>query len=182
MSRCMVLNASYEYLNVEQNWFRSLMLVLEGKADPIEHYSDVVRSEHCTFNLPAVVVMRYQVQVRKRQNLFQMPTKKAVFIRDDFACQYCGVRLTMGTGTRDHVIPRAQGGPDSLFNVVASCKSCNSRKADRTPEQAGMHLRSRPRPLTEDEKIQCVLKTCRSKERQAWLTCLKRIGVTLWAS
>ncbi len=54
MSRCMVLNASYEYLNVEQNWFRSLMLVLEGKADPIEHYSDVVRSEHCTFNLPAV--------------------------------------------------------------------------------------------------------------------------------
>ena len=182
MTRCMVLNASYEYLNIEDNWFDSLMLVLDGKATPIEHYPDVVRSQHCTFQLPAVVVMRYQVAVRKRTRLFQMPTKKAVFIRDNFECQYCGARMTMGTGTRDHVIPRAYGGPDTLANVVASCKPCNGRKADRTPEQAGMVLRNRPHALTDEEKIRCVLKACRSKERQAWLSCLKRLGITLWAN
>jgi 5-methylcytosine-specific restriction endonuclease McrA len=182
VTRCMVLNASYEYLNIEDSWFDSLMLVLEGKAVPIEHYPEVVRSQHCTFQLPAVVVMRYQVVVKKRTKLFQMPTKKAVFIRDNFECQYCGARLTMGAGTRDHVVPRALKGPDSLANVVASCKPCNGRKANRTPEQAGMVLRSKPRPLTDEEKIRCVLKTCRSKERQTWLGCLKRLGITLWSN
>jgi len=179
--RCMVLNSSYEYLNIEESWFDSLMLVLEGKAHPIEMYPEVVRSQHCTFQLPAVVVMRYQVQLRKRTKLFQMPTKRAVFIRDNFECQYCGTRLTMGSGTRDHVIPRSRKGLDALSNVVASCKPCNGRKANRTPEQAGMVLRSQPRPLTDEEKIRCVIKTCRSKERQAWLGCLKRLGITLWS-
>lgn len=179
--RCMVLNSSYEYLNIEESWFDSLMLVLEGKAHPIEMYPEVVRSQHCTFQLPAVVVMRYQVQLRKRTKLFQMPTKRAVFIRDNFECQYCGTRLTMGSGTRDHVIPRSRKGLDALSNVVASCKPCNGRKANRTPEQAGMVLRSQPRPLTDEEKIRCVIRTCRSKERQAWLGCLKRLGITLWS-
>ncbi len=112
------------------------MLVLEGKATLIEHYPDVVRSQHLSFQLPAVVVMRYHVQLRKRNRLFQMPTKRAVFIRDNFECQYCGTRLTMGSGTRDHVVPRSLKGPDTLTNVVASCKPCNGRKANRTPEQA----------------------------------------------
>src|SRR4051812_39052904 len=178
----MVLNASYEYLNIVEDWLDSLTLVLEGKAQPIEHYPEIVRSQFHAFQLPAVVVMRYQVAVKKRTKLFQLPTKKAVFIRDNFECQYCGGRLTMGTGTRDHVMPRALGGPDTLQNVVASCKPCNGRKADRTPEQAGMALRTRPRQLTDEEKIRCVLKTCRSKERQAWLTCLKRLGITLWSN
>lgn len=180
--RCMVLNSSYEYLNIEESWFDSLMLVLENKATPIELYPDVVRSQYHSFQLPAVVVMRYQVQLRKRNRLFQMPTKRAVFIRDNFECQYCGARLTMGSGTRDHVIPRSLRGPDTLTNVVASCKPCNGRKANRTPEQAGMQLRAQPRPLTDEEKIRCVLKTCRSKERQAWLGCLRRLGITLWSN
>lgn len=176
----MVLNASYEYLTIQERWFDSLMLVLEGKAQPIEHYDEVVRSEHRTFRIPAVVVMNYQITVRKRQRLFQLPTKKAVLIRDNFECQYCGERLTMNTGTRDHVVPRARGGADCLTNVVASCKACNLRKADRTPEQAGMPLRGRPRPLSDDEKIRCVLKSCRARERQTWLGCLRRLGITLW--
>jgi 5-methylcytosine-specific restriction endonuclease McrA len=178
----MVLNASYEYLNIVEDWLDSLTLVLEGKAQPIEHYPETVRSQYCAFRLPAVVVMRYQVAVKKRTKLFQLPTKKAVFIRDNFECQYCGARLTMNSGTRDHVLPRSQLGPDTLGNVVASCKPCNGRKADRTPEQAGMSLRSKPRPLTDEEKIRCVLKSCRAKERAMWLGCLKRLGITLWSS
>jgi 5-methylcytosine-specific restriction endonuclease McrA len=182
MTRCLVLNASYEYLAVAERWIDALTLVLAGKAVPIEHYPDTVRSAHASFQLPAVVVMRRQVRTQRRRRLFDAPTRKAVFVRDGFACQYCGARLSMATGTRDHVVPRSRGGADSLGNVVAACRACNARKDARTPHEAGMPLRSQPRALSDDEKIQCLLKTVRAKERTAWLDCLRRNGIALWAA
>lgn len=182
MTRCLVLNASYEYLSIADRWIDALSLVIAGKATPIEHYPDVVRSARASFHLPAVVVMRYQVRPQRRRRLFDSPSRSVVFIRDAFQCQYCGGRLSMHTATRDHVIPRSRGGKDTLGNVVAACRSCNARKDDRTPQEAGMQLLSTPRTLTEDEKIQCLLKTVRTKERMVWLECLRRHGITLWSS
>jgi 5-methylcytosine-specific restriction endonuclease McrA len=182
MSRCMVLNASYEFLAIEEHWIDALGLVLSGKAVPLEEYPDVVRSQHCTFRLPAVVLMRYQVKTLRRRQVFNVPTRKAVFIRDGFACQYCGTRVSMTTGTRDHVIPRSRGGPDIMQNVVTACRACNVRKDDRMLEEVGMSLTSRPRPLTEEEKIQCLIKLVRAKERNAWMGCLRRLGLGLWAA
>jgi len=182
MSRCMVLNASYEFLAIQERWIDALSLVLTGKADAIEHYADVVRSEHCRFHLPAVVVMRYQVASHRRPGLFATASKRAIFVRDHFECQYCGVRVTMKTGTRDHVIPRSRGGPDTLTNIVAACRLCNFRKDDRTPDEAGMTLRNRPRALDDDEKVQVLLRTVRAKERNTWMACLKRLGIHLWAA
>lgn len=182
MSRCMVLNASYAFLTIQDCWLDALSLVLSGKADAIEHYPDVVRSQHCRFNLPAVVVMRYQVSTHRRSGLFATASKRAVFVRDAFECQYCGVRVTMKTGTRDHVMPRSRGGADTLVNVVAACRMCNFRKDNRTPEEAGMVLRNRPRMLDDEEKVQVLLRTVRAKERNAWVACLKRLGITLWAA
>ena len=63
-------------------------------------------------------------------------TRRAVFARDDWTCQYCGARSNL---TVDHVIPRSKGGPSSWENIVASCAPCNRRKGDRTPAQADMH-------------------------------------------
>jgi 5-methylcytosine-specific restriction endonuclease McrA len=182
MSRCMVLNASYEFLAIEDRWIDALGLVLSGKAVPLEEYPDVVRSQHCTFRLPAVVMMRYHVKTLRKRHLFNVPTRKAVFIRDGFTCQYCGVKVTMATGTRDHVIPRSRGGPDTLTNVVTACRSCNVSKDDRTPDEMGMTLSARPRSLSEEEKIQCLLKLVRAKERNAWMACLRRLGLGLWAA
>jgi 5-methylcytosine-specific restriction endonuclease McrA len=182
MSRCMVLNASYGFLTIEEHWIDALGLVLAGKAIPLEEYPDVVRSQHCTFRLPAVVMMRYHVKTLRRRQLFQAPTRRAVFIRDNFECQYCGVRITMSTGTRDHVTPRSRGGPDTLGNVVTACRACNVRKDDRMLHEVGMELRNRPRGLSEDEKIQCLLKLVRAKERNTWMACLRRLGLELWAA
>jgi len=182
VSRCMVLNSSYEFLTIQERWVDALSLVIAGKATPLEHYPDVVRSQHERFHLPAVVVMRYHVKTQRKRTLFHAPTRRAVFVRDNFECQYCGGRLSMTTGTRDHVVPRSRGGEDTLGNVVAACRPCNFRKDDRTPDEAGMQLRQRPRPLTEDEKVQCLLKTVRAKERNAWVACLKRLGLELWAA
>ena len=182
MSRCMVLNASYEFLAIEEHWIDALGLVLSGKAVSLEEYPDIVRSQHCTFHLPAVVLMRYQVKTVRRRQVFNVPNRKAVFIRDNFECQYCGTRVSMTTGTRDHVIPSSRGGPDTMLNVVTACRKCNVRKDNRTPEEIGMTLKNRPRALTEDEKIQCLLKLVRVKERNAWLACLQRLGLGLWAA
>lgn len=182
MSRCMVLNASYEFLTIQEHWIDALSLVLTGKADAIEHYPDIVRSQHCQFHLPAVVVMRYQVASHRRAGLFRTPSKRAVFVRDQFSCQYCAARVSMKTGTRDHVMPLSRGGLDTLGNVVTACRFCNTRKGARTPDEADMPLRSRPRALTDDEKVQVLLRTVRAKERNTWMACLRRMGIALWAA
>jgi 5-methylcytosine-specific restriction endonuclease McrA len=70
-----------------------------------------------------------------RQNLFK---------RDVFSCQYCGVNLPGSELQVEHVMPRSRGGPTTWENTVAACDSCNSRKADRLPSEAGMTLRKKP--------------------------------------
>jgi 5-methylcytosine-specific restriction endonuclease McrA len=69
-------------------------------------------------------------------------TRRAVFARDDWTCQYCGARSNL---TVDHVIPRSKGGASSWENIVASCAPCNLRKGSALPRQAGMRLQRQPR-------------------------------------
>ena len=80
----------------------------------------------------------------------QLPTavvtfsRRNIFKRDHYTCQYCGVQPGGGELTIDHVVPRSQGGVSSWTNCVLACVDCNKRKADRTPTQARMRLRSQP--------------------------------------
>jgi 5-methylcytosine-specific restriction endonuclease McrA len=71
-------------------------------------------------------------------------SRRNVYKRDHYTCQYCGAQPGGEELTIDHVRPRAQGGISSWENCVLACIACNKRKADRTPEQAGMRLRKRP--------------------------------------
>ena len=71
-------------------------------------------------------------------------SRRNVAKRDHHTCQYCGAQPGWERITIDHVIPRSQGGTSSWTNCVAACIACNARKADRTPEQAGMRLRRPP--------------------------------------
>ena len=64
-------------------------------------------------------------------------TRKRIFERDAYRCRYCGSHMNL---TIDHVLPISQNGPGSDDNLVTCCKTCNSRKHGRTPEQAGMVL------------------------------------------
>jgi len=70
--------------------------------------------------------------------------RRNIFKRDRFTCQYCGIQPGSEQLTLDHVKPRAQGGESRWDNCVLACLECNSRKADRTPEQAGMRLKHKP--------------------------------------
>jgi len=67
-------------------------------------------------------------------------SKAGVLRRDKFRCAYCPKRGT----TIDHVLPKSRGGKSEWMNCVAACASCNERKADQTPHEAGMVLRFTP--------------------------------------
>ena len=67
-------------------------------------------------------------------------SNRELFRRDQNICLYCGGHFKTSLLTRDHVIPRAQGGLDIWRNVVTACKACNQQKGCRTPEEAGMPL------------------------------------------
>ena len=71
-------------------------------------------------------------------------SRRNMFKRDHYTCQYCGVQPGSEELTIDHVIPRSQGGTSTWENCVLACVACNKRKADRTPQQAGMTAAARP--------------------------------------
>lgn len=74
----------------------------------------------------------------------QRPIKSvahAVYTRDKSACRYCGTQLKSGQRTLDHVLPKSRGGLRQPSNLVTACRPCNNRKAERTPDEAGMVLR-----------------------------------------
>ncbi|SJZ75332.1 HNH endonuclease [Novilysobacter spongiicola] len=71
-------------------------------------------------------------------------TNTALFARDAHLCLYCGDRFHRPKLTRDHVIPVSKGGRDIWENVVSACFHCNSRKGNRTPQQAHMPLLAVP--------------------------------------
>ncbi len=133
MSRALVLNATYEPLSVVSSR-RALCLMIADKAEMIEADDVVFHSESLEFPSPAVVRLNYMVKAPRRR--VANVSRRAVFVRDDYRCQYCG----SGADSIDHVIPRSRGGLDDWDNLAAACRSCNSTKRNRTPAEAGMRL------------------------------------------
>ena len=134
----LVLNQNYEPLNV-CNVRRALVLVIGGKAEILEANHRGLASPTTVFPSPSVIRLMYMIRrPRPRVKL----TRREIFIRDEFTCQYCGRQnheLTI-----DHIIPRSRGGPHAWENVVASCKSCNHHKGGKSVAEARMALRNQP--------------------------------------
>ncbi len=114
----------------------------------LEHYPDVwVNAAHDKVQLPAVV--RYPYYVKRHGRIAF--TKTNVFLRDDFRCQYTGVKLPKHKLTIDHVIPRAKGGTSTWDNVVACDPEVNFKKGNKSVRDAGLRLLKIPqRPTTEE--------------------------------
>jgi 5-methylcytosine-specific restriction endonuclease McrA len=139
--RVLVLNATFEPINV-CTVRRATVLVLKSRAEILERSKHDLHSESMTFPRPIVIRLTSYVRVPREAHRRKI-TRRAVFARDGWTCQYCGgVR---GTLTLDHVIPRSRGGPSSWDNIVTCCAPCNRRKGDRLPRHAGMKLMSEPR-------------------------------------
>ena len=135
----LLLNSSYEPLAVV-GLKRAVGLVFLEKAEPVETNGLILRSPSTSFPAPSVIRLTRYINPARRRIKFN---RKNVLRRDNFTCQYCG-KVSYDL-TIDHVIPLALGGTHRWENVVACCHDCNNRKADRTPEEAKMTLRSRPK-------------------------------------
>jgi 5-methylcytosine-specific restriction endonuclease McrA len=141
MGHVLVLNASYEPLNVT-SVRRAHVLVFKGKAEVIEDAGKPLRSAAAEFVWPQVIRLLQYVRVPK--SIQRKISRRALFARDGWRCQYCGT--DGGKLTLDHVVPRSRGGESSWENVVTSCSPCNLRKGNRTLDEAGMRLHALPRP------------------------------------
>jgi len=109
-----------------------------------------VRGGHCRASgLQSVIELHPIVAARSHARSHALDptpalTNAALFARDAHLCMYCGREFPRSHLTRDHVQPVSRGGRDHWENVVAACFACNSRKGNRTPQQAGMPLLAVP--------------------------------------
>ena len=71
-------------------------------------------------------------------------SKRNIFIRDQFKCQYTGKVIDTKEADIDHVIPRSKGGKTTWDNLVVASKKVNRKKSNRTPEEAGLKLIKKP--------------------------------------
>lgn len=139
--RALLLNSSYEPMNIIC-WQKAIVLWFQGKVEVVEFHNIFARSFCNSFQVPSV--MRLKTYVRPRSYGAVRFCRENVYIRDNCTCQYCGEKFSTKALTLDHVIPASKAGPKSWTNVVAACRKCNQKKADRTPESARMPLLKQP--------------------------------------
>jgi 5-methylcytosine-specific restriction endonuclease McrA len=134
----LVLNANFEPINV-CNTRRAIGLMLSGKATMVLNGRGEIKTVSRSFPSPSII--RLEKMVRRPRPRVKL-TKREILRRDDYTCQYCGVRTPYLT--IDHIVPRRLGGHHDWDNLVAACPSCNHRKGGRTLEQAQMRLMRPP--------------------------------------
>ncbi|MEI6447181.1 MAG: HNH endonuclease [Actinomycetes bacterium] len=138
--RVLVLNATYEPINV-CSVRRAVVLLIKRRAEIVDQGHSAVRAESLAIPRPQVIRLVSYVRVPRDAHRRKI-TRRAVFARDGWSCQYCGDPSNL---TVDHVIPRSKGGLSSWENVVTSCAPCNRRKADKLPAAIGMQPRRKPK-------------------------------------
>jgi len=150
---CLVLNADYSPIGIidwkkAMIWsFRYVNSKYTG-IDIIEIYKDdyVIGAQQQKIKIPAVVKTTKYFKVNSQLVNF---SRKNLFIRDNYTCQYCGAKPAINQLTYDHVIPKSkwphiQQSPTSWTNIVTACFRCNCKKGNKTPQQANMVLKSKP--------------------------------------
>ena len=150
---CLVLNADYQPLSLAPlslwSWQDAIKSVLMDRVIVVDSYNEVARSSSFEMQVPSVIALKQFVNQGRKIPAF---TRRNLFLRDAFQCQYCATRLPAPLLTFDHVVPRCQGGDTSWSNVVAACTHCNNKKGDmpmgKVGKRFGMKLIREPRVPT----------------------------------
>lgn len=116
------------------------MVYLE-KVEVLKEYEKEIKGVSVSIRCPAVIRLRTYVRNNSKNVKF---SRKSVFLRDNFTCQYCGEHLDAASLTCDHIIPRSRGGVAEWTNIVTSCIPCNLKKSDKLPDEVKMYPRKRP--------------------------------------
>lgn len=136
--KTLVLNSTMQPLDVV-SWKDGIRLIYQGKVDVILWYEgDGVRTPSGMHRVPSIIRLREKANFRRDVAKF---SRRAVFVRDEYTCSYCGSVYHTSGLSLDHIEPRSRGGDTSWTNITSACRSCNQRKADLTLREVGMSLK-----------------------------------------
>lgn len=132
MSHTLVLNADHRPLNYlplsAVSWQDAVKLILLDRVIVLEEYTDwEVHSPSITLKVPSVIITKEYMNYKRTVRF----SRKNLYLRDLYQCQYCFDRFPDHELTIDHVVPRAAGGKTSWENCVAACQQCNTRKGHK---------------------------------------------------
>ncbi len=140
----LVLNADFQPLSYYPlslwSWQDAIKSVFLERVNIIKNYEKEVHSPSLTIKLPSVIALKDYVSLRRSPAF----TRFNVFLRDNFACQYCREKFSANELTFDHLIPKCIGGKTTWGNVVSACTSCNVKKGRRLLKNVDMHLEKMP--------------------------------------
>lgn len=169
--RSLLLNSGYEPVRII-TWQKAVVMFFQGKVDVLEYHGTFARSVRSNFQLPSV--LRLRKYARPRLHGPVRFCRENIYIRDNYTCQYCGDKLNPKLLTLDHIIPASLNGKKSWTNVVAACRPCNQRKANRTPQSARMPLLSEPAPPS--RKVKQAISFNAENIPQIWFQYLRFTG------
>lgn len=139
--KTLVLDLAYQPIAVV-SWEKAMYLWLSQKAEALNYHENInINSPSSSFELPAVLRVKWLSKKLHKSVHF---SRCSVLARDNFSCAYCGNHFPADKLTLDHIVPVSKGGARSWENIISACFKCNHRKANRTPEQAGMELLFKP--------------------------------------
>ena len=133
-----------------------------------KHEGSVIRSQRLALVPPEVIVLQKYEGQGEKMVVF---SRKNLFKRDKYTCMYCGVQPGPEELTIDHVMPKSRGGGSSWENCVLACVECNKRKANRTPDEAGMKLRRQPKKPS----WKTLSQVHRKERKESWDQFLSRV-------
>ena len=144
----LVLNADFRPLSYYPLslwcWQDAVKSVFLDRVSIVSNYKRKIRSPSFEMNLPSVIALKNFIKPSENPNF----TRFNVFLRDKFACQYCGDKKDL---TFDHLLPKSKGGITDWENVVTACSTCNVKKGGKLYEKSGMKLFNKPyRPSVDD--------------------------------
>lgn len=178
--RCVKLNASWEPIDII-SWKSAFDLVYAEKASVLWTYPEEykIRSQYLSWNYSSIIVLK-KFSRRRPEKKDIVPSLKAILIRDLYTCMYCGQKLSSRIGTRDHIVPSSKGGKDSWLNLVACCKECQDKKADKTLAESGLKLIKQPKIPNLSERFSNSVLIASSFERKSWAWGFKKLGLDIF--
>jgi 5-methylcytosine-specific restriction endonuclease McrA len=139
-----ILDQDYNVYNL-QEWLRTSDIRCIMDRD-FKYLSSVNNK----FGIPNIIVLKNFIQKKIRTSAC---TKKNIFLRDMYTCQYCKKHLGHGNCTIDHIVPSSKGGELSWTNAVTSCRYCNNTKGHKSLDEWGQKLTKEPKPLKWDHRF-----------------------------
>lgn len=161
-----------QYFNYDFEAWRELSEFLSAEEVELEQ-EDWIRSVNFSIQVPRVIRLNFYDKVPRLTLRFN---RRNLFARDQNSCQYCGQQHPLSQLSFDHVVPRSRGGKTTWENVVCCCLKCNGRKANRTPEEAGLRLVRQPRRPQQNPLLKVKLN---NPKYEVWKTFISNTATSL---